>query len=313
MTATQDVQTLQPDELFNTFSIKDRIYSYLNASETLYDSDLAEVLKDRAAELVKWAIHRQILESRKEVRPGQLRGSNAGPCARKIAYGYLGFEPKGKEIDARAKLTFLNGDLLELVVVFLTKLVGVQTRGTCLDEGGQIDLTLKINDKVEVPGHPDGILLVQPGLEEEHLFEIKSASDFSFKRKFERLEIDDGYKLQHMVYMEALGLKKGVFLAVNKNSGELAEVWTEYDPEYVEWARHNYVIATAARPNKLPTRYYGDGYGVIKNKKGEYVLAPLCGYCSYRDECFNVSVDASRGKPIFKLNELPDDLPEDFQ
>lgn len=297
-------------DLFNGFSIKQKIYDYLNNTGLEYDEALAVA----AAEAFKSGLVRQVMEDRGEVKPGTLRGSNAGPCARKIAYGYLGAEPNGKEIDARAKLTFLTGDLLEVVLVALIKLVGIQTEGTCLDEGGQQDLWFDAGNGILVPGHPDGILPVQEGLSERTLLEIKSASDYTFKHKFEKGIIDDGYKLQHNVYLAALGLEQGVFVAINKNSGEITEVWTERDDDYVEWACANYQAAVASTLDSLPPRYSdNDAYGPkIDKRTGSTVLAPLCTYCSWRDTCWpDLDVEVKYGRPVFYITAMPEDYEED--
>jgi hypothetical protein len=155
--------------------------------------------------------------------------------------------------------------------------------------------------------------LVQPGLTKPILLEVKSASDYSFKFKFEKGIIDDGYMLQHQVYMEATGLDEGCFIAISKNSGELVEVWTKYDPDFVKWARQNYTLATLASLDNLPPRYKdGDAYGPKFNKQGKMTLAPLCTYCSHRDLCWpDLEVEVKYGKPVFFIGSLPEDYHED--
>jgi hypothetical protein len=290
----------------DNFSAIDRIYSYLNGQDQSVDEQIA----DLAVVAFKHGLMRQLMEEREEVQPGKLRCSNPGPCARKMAYAYLGTVPDGKKIDARAKLTFLNGDLLEVVIVVLLKLAGIKTEGTILDEGGQPDLWFDAGDGVLVPGHGDGILPVQEGLSTRTLLEVKSCSDWAFKNKFSKGIVGDDYMLQHQTYMEATTLVQGLFIAANKNSGELVEVHTYKDPEFLVWARQNYQLAVHSTPENLPPRYDdGDSYGlkVVRGEKTDY-LAALCGYCSYYNSCWNhPQIEFKYGKPIFKVIDMPED------
>lgn len=289
-----------------TFSVVDRIYQYLNNTGQQLDEALAEA----AGEACKRGLIRQIMEERGDPEPGSIRASNSGPCSRKMAYAWLGFPHQGKEIDARAKLTFLTGDLLEVVVVALIKLAGIKVRATCLDDGGQEDILFRVSNDIVVPGHSDGIIEIQDGLDEEMLLEVKSTSQWAFDNKFCKGVIDDGYRLQHNVYLDGLGFNRGIFVAIDKNSGALTEVHTVKDPEAVEWAKANHMSATQSTPDCLPPRYHdGDAYG-IKYKKGVAYLAPLCSYCNQRDRCWPFTqLEFDRyGKPQYRVLEVPEDF-----
>jgi hypothetical protein len=293
-------------KIYERLSIRQKIYDYLENKQSTYD----EVLAGLAAEAMKYAVVRQLMEDQKGPTKGYSRCSLSGPCARKVALKYLGAEPNGKEIDARAKITFLNGDLLEVVVVMLMRLSGIQVENTILDGEGQTKVEFRVNNNILVPGSGDGYLPVQEGLDEPYLLEVKTASDYGFKYKFAKGIIDDGYLLQHNVYLDAYGLDKGVFVAVAKNTGEIAEIFTEKDPEFVKWAKFNHHAARYASLDDLPPRYHdGDGYGIKENKKGQTTVAPLCTYCEFMHKCWpDTKLEIVSGRPVFVLNSIPEDF-----
>jgi hypothetical protein len=226
-----------------------------------------------------------------------------------MAYGYHGIPEDGKKIDSRAMITFLNGDMIETLVAVLMQLAGIEVEHSCLD--GQANIELKLQGGIVVPGHPDGILPVQPGVKQRTLLEVKSASDYAFRNHFSKGHIDDGYMLQHQTYLRALKLKHGVFVAISKNAGELVEVWTEYDPDFAKWAARNHLTAAHSTPDKLPPRYSdGDAYGAIpdKKQKGRYRLGALCTYCAWRDTCWpGLEMELRSGKPTYLITEMPTD------
>lgn len=290
------------------FSIVQKIHDYLEGENWTLDEGLAEA----AASAMKHGLVRQIMEKRVVDKKGKLRGSNAGPCSRKMAYQYLGFPEEGKELNARAYSTFLFGDLAEVILVALIKLAGIKTEQTVLDESGQEDLLFKVAKEVSVPGHPDGVLPVQPGLNKPVLLEIKSTSDYAFKNRFQHGTIDEGYILQHHVYLEALGLEHGVFVVYNKNTGDICEVWVDRREEWVKLARRNYRWVLKSDPENLPPRYDdGENYGVRADKKtGRKVLRWGCGYCPYHLTCYgkeNVMMEIKSGKPVLYLINEPEE------
>lgn len=294
------------------FSVVQRIEDYLNAQQKTYD----EALADTISKSMSYHVIRQLMKTR-EPKPGQLRGSDPGPCARKMAYKFHGVPEDGKKIDARGQITFLMGDVLEVMVVALMKLAGIQTEGTVLDEG-QIDLEFDAGDGITVPGHADGFLPVQEGLSKRTLLEVKSTSDWAFKNKFEKGIIDSGYTLQHNVYFDATGLEQGIFIAVNKNTGHICEVWTKPSGESVLLAKSNYHLVSASSLDDMPPRYFdGDAYGLKLNKKKDAYtrqLAPLCTYCSHYNLCWNkpvISFDRY-SKPVLTVTDLPRDLELDL-
>jgi hypothetical protein len=201
-------------------SIVDKINAYLYAKNLTLD----DYISQEVASLAKWSFRRQFLEEYEST--GELRVSSLGKCPRQLAYGYHKFEPKGKEIDGRGRITFFMGDLSELLVTQLARLSGVRLLATGFNQ-----ITIEFEG---LKGHPDGLLLGEDN--KLRLFECKSFSDYGFK-DFEKGEIDDSYRVQISCYMEALGLDECVMVGVNKNNGVLSEHIFSKDAKFVDMAK----------------------------------------------------------------------------
>jgi hypothetical protein len=228
-----------------------------------------EELKKEVAQMAGDCFARQFMEERKE-EPRNLRLSSAGKCARALAYDYLGFDQSGKVIDSRAKMVFWLGDAVELTVVCLAKLAGISITGTGKD---QIKVDLKVGDGVEISGHPDGIVEHEG---ERFLLEVKSMTSYGFS-EFERGTINETYLCQVDSYMEALGLEKCVFVAINKESGVLGERILTKNKERVQFVRDNIQAVLKSTKEELPKRPY------TPNEKGFYPWQ--CAYCPSYKTC----------------------------
>ena len=237
----------------------DKINAYLSGEGKTID----EAILTDVGNLSKWAFGRQFGE--RQERKNTLRLSSIGKCLRQQAYTLLGFEENGKEIDARARMVFAMGDLTELVVVGLIKTVGIK-----LEFVGMYQATVYIEG---IEGHPDGIVAIDGS---KYLLEVKSMSSFSFKA-FEQGELDSGYKYQINAYMEALGLKKAIVVALNKDAGVLGEMVVSLDPAIVEDIKNRIITLKDASIDKLPERPYAP------NEKGW--LPFNCLYCAFHRVC----------------------------
>lgn len=246
--------------------IVDKILTYLSQEGKTLD----EVLKYEVEKLAGVSFKRQFMTEENGVSKGVLRLSSAGKCARQLAYGYHGFEKKGKEIDARAKIIFFQGDLVELMLASIAKLSGCNLAATGLH---QATVDLPVNGGF-IKGHTDG-LLIEPG--EILLAEFKSMSSYAFER-FQEGYIDDSYIAQYNSYMAALGLKRCVFVGLNKDSGVLHEMVIHRDEEIVEKCRQNLLTVIKSTPENLPPRAFAP------DEKG---ITPWnCLYCSYWGHCW---------------------------
>ena len=271
--------------------IVDKILEYLNSKE----STLNESIAYEVGQIANFSFRRQFMEDR-ESKPG-LRLSAGGKCPRQQAYGLHGFEKKGKEIDGRAKIIFFQGDLVELVIVQLAKQAGCSIAGTGLSQMG----TWLTIEEHQIPGHPDGVLFNG----KPYLIEVKSMADFSFK-KFEKGDVDDSYKAQVSLYMEAMGLDECVFVGLNKNNGIMHEIIIKKDPELVEKLKSNLSVILKSTKDKLPEPAYKVG------EKGFYPWQ--CLYCSFWGHC-RPNAEKVLVSRAYKLKEKKTKEPkeEDFE
>lgn len=245
--------------------IVDKIYTYLSQEGKTLD----EALRYEVEKLAGVSFKRQFMTEENGVSKGVLRLSSAGKCARQLAYGYHGFEKKGKEIDARAKIIFFQGDLVELMLASIAKLSGCNLTATGLN---QATVELPVNGGF-IKGHTDG-LLIEPG--EILLVEFKSMSSYAFER-FQDGFIDDSYIAQYNSYMAAMGLKRCVFIGLNKDSGILHEMVIHRDEEIVDKCRQNLLTVIKSTPENLPDQAYQP------DEKG--MLPWQCTYCAYWGIC----------------------------
>lgn len=264
--------------------IIDKILTYLSQEGKTLD----EALRYEVEKLAGVSFKRQFMTEENGVSKGTLRLSSAGKCPRQLAYGYHGYEKKGKEIDARAKIIFFQGDLVELMLASIAKLAGCNLTATGLN---QATVSLPINGTI-VKGHTDA-LLIEAG--EIFLVEFKSMSSYSFER-FEKGYIDDSYIAQYNGYLEALGINRCVFVGLNKDNGVLHEMVITKDPKIVERIKANLSTVLESTPENLPDppKEYGP------DEKGLYVWQ--CLYCAYWGLC-RTNAEKVLVKNSYKLKE----------
>ena len=170
-------------------------------------------------------------------------------------------------------IKFLYGHILEELVLLLVKLSGHEVE----DEQKEIEVE-------GVKGHMDCKI-------DGQVVDIKTASSFAFKKFAEGTLHDDdpfGYMAQLSGYETAEGTDEGGFLAMNKESGELAL----YQPgPLVKINIKDKIksIRSAADLDKPPARCYNP---IPEGKRGNMRLPRQCVYCPYKMECHS---DANNG------------------
>ena len=254
--------------------IVDKINAYLSTE----GKPLDEALLLETGKLAAWAFMRQFGE-RKERLQNSPYFSSIGKCLRQQAYSLLGFEHDGKEIDSRAKMVFFQGDIAELAIVQLAKVVGCEVSQTGFEQ-----------QSIEwegLRGRPDGVV------SGSHLLEVKSMSSYGFDN-FQRGELDDSYRYQCNAGMEALNLDKTVIVALNKDAGVLHEMVISKNPEVVKDIRARLAALKSATKESLPPRPYAP------NEKGFYPWN--CLYCSYWKTCLP-NAEKVLVKNAYKLKE----------
>jgi hypothetical protein len=241
----------------------------------------AEDLKELAADVTECVVS-AISEERKPSR--NLRLSMIGQPDRKIWYSLNAKynNPSNKEEDKENDLSgsdyikFLYGDILECLLVFLSK-----TAGHSVTERQK---ELVVNNVV---GHQDGKV-------DDVLVDFKSASSFSFK-KFQSGKIfqDDpfGYISQLSAYAQANDAKEAGFVVIDKTTGEITYCPVHH-MEMINAESRIDNIRQAINDRNPPDRCYDD---VPDGASGNRKLDTGCVYCSYKFDCWN---DANNGQGL---------------
>ena len=207
-----------------------------------------------------------------------LRMSNIGRPARQLYYT----KKYSKKIthDPSTLIKFLYGHILEEVLIFLVKL----SEHNVTDQQKEVVVN-------GVKGHIDCKI-------NGEVIDIKTASGFAFKKfKNGTLREDDpfGYMSQLAGYEAAEGTDKGGFLAINKESGELAL----YQPEDLDKPNVENIInkiLNIFKFNKIPDKCYSP---IPVGTKGNMKLPRGCVYCPHKIECHKDANDGS-GLRLFK-------------
>ena len=209
-----------------------------------------------------------------------LRMSNIGKPARQLYYQKKFTGDNSYELDAPTLIKFLYGHILEEVLIFLVKMSGHEVSDQ------QKEVTVN-----GIKGHMDCKI-------DGEVIDIKTASGFAFK-KFNNgtLREDDpfGYLSQLAGYEDAEGTDAGGFLAINKESGQLAL----YQPEDLDKPNIKTLINNLnilLKNKSLPERCYDL---LPAGTKGNMKLPRGCVYCDFKHECYKNANDGA-GLRMFK-------------
>lgn len=174
-----------------------------------------------------------------------------------------------RSIDPETVIKFMYGDLIEELVLLLVRESGHTVEG----EQGEVEVD-------GVIGHRDckidGITV-----------DVKSTSKFAFQ-KFEKgtLHSDDpfGYIAQISTYAYADSSPYGAFLALNKESGQLALLKVDKIDMIHPPSRIENVRAMLEQPEPPEEKCYEP---VDIGKSGNKVLHNNCTYCSFKELCWS--------------------------
>jgi hypothetical protein len=210
-----------------------------------------------------------------------LRMSNIGRKSRQLWFD-MKSEGTPERMPPSLFIKFLYGHLLEEIVIFLIKLSG----HTVTDEQKEIKVS-------GIKGHMDCVI-------DGEVVDIKTASGYAFKKfKDGTLAENDmfGYMAQLAGYEEAQGTNKGGFLALNKESGELALYRPdEFDKPNIKSKIKN--IKAAIKLDNPPSLCYNP---IPDGKSGNMQLARECVYCRHKFECHKDS-NEGKGLRVFKYS-----------
>ena len=243
---SKNIHTLIPD-----------VYEVMKSKD--YDGDLSAIAMQAGRE-VEEAIKNAFEPY--EQKAG-LRMSGIGRSERAQWYAVKGYTPE--EIDGNVYLTFLQGHVLEAVLVALIKLAGhevkdQQKKHTVEGVNGSQDCTI------------DG-----------ELVDIKTASAWSWDNKFTPTGIADdgfGYIKQLSAYGKNDNREHGYFLALNKNKSTLKlckqELEQDVDTFIVD-------LKDKMESDTPPMRL---AKATTLTKQGEEKLCMTCSFCNFKNDCY---------------------------
>jgi len=203
------------------------------------------------------------------------RMSNIGRPLCQLQMEAKGVKGEGQPYNVKVRNTF--GDIIEALAIFIMKSAGVNIKNE------QKKVKYKFNGS-EVEGKQDVEI-------DEKIWDIKSASPYSFEKKFGEVVKEDsfGYASQGFLYGESQNKKFGGWIAINKSTGE----WTVCEtPAMIE--PHKTEALKKAKDNlkalkdKVPfKKQYDDIAETFRGKPtGNRVLGFVCSYCPYKLPCW---------------------------
>ena len=213
-------------------------------------------------------------------RSPSLRMSNIGKKPRQLWFDMNSPKDKQEALPPSLFIKFLYGHLLEEVMLFLVKLSGHKVTG----EQKEVSVD-------GIKGHMDCII-------DGEVVDIKTTSGFSFSKfKDGTLAEQDtfGYMSQLAGYEEAEGTKDGGFLAINKETGELAlfKPSTFDKPNIKEKIKKLKSYMKKKTPPEFCYTPVPDGVS------GNMKLPRECEWCRHKFEC-NKDTNEGKGLRVFQ-------------
>lgn len=270
MSGAKQIETLV-DDIYGLFS-----------QEAPFDGTLFRQFGDNLRELMEFRFHRRDTG-------GRLRMSNIGRPDRQLWYDVNSDSREKEVLPPATSIKFAYGDMIEQMVLLYAKMAGHRVE----QEQAEVEVD-------GIKGHIDAII-------DGVLVDVKSASTFAFQ-KFATggvfLPGNDsfGYVAQLCGYIEATGLERGGFLAVDKTLGKLCfcEIPAEVIAKYKVRARIARIKEVVANP-ELPPRCYSD---VPDGKSGNMKLDTGCSYCGWKFKCWRDS-NGGEGLKTFVYSQGP--------
>ena len=239
--------------------------------------EISDTLVEEFGEACKSALRKQFSEKRNEgFKP---RMSSIGRPLCQLQMEAKNVKGEGQPYNVKMRNTF--GDLVEALAIFVMKSAGVEVK----DEQKKVKHKFS---KSEIEGRLDVKI-------DEKVWDIKSASPYSFDRKFgsgfEEVAKDDafGYVPQGYLYSESEKMPFGGWIVINKSTGEWTVCETPLDDEQYRVK----ALATAEKniqaiEDKTPfKRCFKDIEETFRTKKtGNKILGMACSFCPYKLPCW---------------------------
>tara|TARA_B100001939_G_scaffold292886_1_gene265200 strand:+ start:5541 stop:6410 length:870 start_codon:yes stop_codon:yes gene_type:complete len=205
-----------------------------------------------------------------------IRMSNVGRPLRRLWYELKSPDLNNEKMSSPLFIKFLYGHLLEVLVLFFTKLAGHEVT----DEQKEIKV-------LGVKGHMDCKI-------DGQVIDVKSASGYSFK-KFKEGTLGEndsfGYLSQLAGYEYAEKTSKGGFLVMNKETGEL----TTFIPDDLDKPNITTKIKKVKKAIASDTPPELCYEPIPEGSYGNMKLPRDCTYCPFKFECHK---DANDGQGL---------------
>lgn len=235
-----------------------------------------------------------------------LRLSQSGQCIRRLYYieaGETPTDPPGTTVKNQLAL----GHALEVLALLDLQAHGWQTKHTCLEQGGQLELELAIEGRDRpVAGHPDGICM-HPEHTQGHWIplECKSMADWRAAKVESKgiAKVEPSYVMQIAMYGQLMYERgivdypdRGVFTLISRNGRFLPPERLKWPANLHQKGRDRLADAAArAQAGDPPPRPYDE------NSED-----PPCPFCPFKTLCWSDVEDESL-KPIIRGQSTPMD------
>ena len=280
--------------------IVDKVEAYLSgARATVNDAVLDAAMRGIRASFVK-----NLTDATREKREG-LHASSKWSCTRRMLYDLSETEPES--LTARARVTFMLGDVWEQALLFLIRqagvdivtpgIDGVQERHVLTIEGatisGSIDLVVRDSAGAEIPVDAKSMNARSFGEFKDAI--LNPRAEWWDKQRWD-------YLSQLRFYMIAKKAPYGMFVAVCKDTGHMAELHVLPDPTwevefrkrcayFMEWLGKRVADASAMppRPSWAVSEVKPGANERPDGTKGavEEVAHWRCGYCPHVKSCWD--------------------------
>ena len=240
---------------------------------------ISDKLVEEFGESCKSALRKQFSEKKQD--KFYPRMSNIGRPLCQLQMEAQNVKGEGQPYNAKMRNTF--GNLVEALAIFVLKSSGVKI------EDEQKKVNYKFNGS-KIEGQLDVKI-------DSKVWDIKSASPFSFTKKFgelggfEEIAKEDafGYIPQGYLYSESEKADFGGWIVINKSTGEWIICETplvddEYRVKALKLVKNNF----KALHDKVPfKKCYDDIEETYRAKKtGNRVLGTVCSFCPYKLPCW---------------------------
>jgi hypothetical protein len=225
-------------------------------------------------------LDRGIIEKNKKERTRTYLGASSlgDPCARKIQYRYMGFDPdEDKGFPGKTLRTFSLGHAIEDLMVMMFRDAGFDLRVSKSMNDEQFGFSIADG---EIRGHIDGVICGGPlNMPYPMLWECKSANDKKFKEFVNKgvAEANPVYAAQVALYQTYMDLADNpcVFTVLNKNTSEV----------YIELVPYN---------KKLAQDVSDKAVLILEASKAEDILPRIaqnedfymCKWCEFHKTCW---------------------------